>query len=123
MLKWERIKLKCYGTGDDGRQDVFGDIEMFYNPKRLPQTLRAGCKFMTYLSVFPASRIHVIEKCLGQTVARIRFYVVYQAKTSASASRVPALSLPDKRGSVSIGQVIPIAGSFHKRLRSNSGAQ
>lgn len=34
LLKRERIMRRTYPTRDDARQDVFDDIEMFYNPKR-----------------------------------------------------------------------------------------
>lgn len=34
LLKRERIRRRIYGTREEGRQDVFDYIEMFYNPKR-----------------------------------------------------------------------------------------
>lgn len=34
LLKRERIKRRIYSTRDDARADVFGYIELFYNPKR-----------------------------------------------------------------------------------------
>lgn len=34
LLKRECIKRKTYATRGDARQDIFNDIEMFYNPKR-----------------------------------------------------------------------------------------
>jgi hypothetical protein len=47
----------------------------------------------------------------------------FHANTSAAANSVPCRSLPDSSGSPSSGQVMPSAGSFHSRLRSNCGAQ
>jgi putative transposase len=34
LLKRERIRRKVYNTREEGRQDVFDYIEMFYNPRR-----------------------------------------------------------------------------------------
>ncbi len=34
LLERERIRRGTYRTRDEARQDVFDDIEMFYNPKR-----------------------------------------------------------------------------------------
>jgi len=34
LLKRERIRRRTYKTRDEARRDVFGYIEMFYNPKR-----------------------------------------------------------------------------------------
>ncbi len=34
LLKRERIRRRVYKTRADARQDIFGNIEMFYNPKR-----------------------------------------------------------------------------------------
>lgn len=34
LLKRERIKQRIYSTHADARGDVFGHIELFYNPKR-----------------------------------------------------------------------------------------
>jgi putative transposase len=34
LLKRERIRRRTYQTRDEGRQDIFEYIEMFYNPKR-----------------------------------------------------------------------------------------
>ena len=34
LLKQERIGRRLYRSRDEARQDVFGYIEMFYNPKR-----------------------------------------------------------------------------------------
>jgi len=34
LLKRERIRRQPYLTRDEVRQDMFGDIEMFYNPTR-----------------------------------------------------------------------------------------
>jgi putative transposase len=34
LLKRERVKRKIYVTREEGRQDIFDYIEMFYNPKR-----------------------------------------------------------------------------------------
>ncbi len=34
LLKRERVRRKTYKTRDEARQDVFGYIEMFYNPQR-----------------------------------------------------------------------------------------
>jgi len=34
LLKTERIRRKIYKTREKARQDVFGYIELFYNPKR-----------------------------------------------------------------------------------------
>jgi len=34
LLKRERTRRRTYKTRDDARRDVFGHIEMFYNPKR-----------------------------------------------------------------------------------------
>lgn len=34
LLKREQIRRKIYATREEGRQDVFDYIEMFYNPIR-----------------------------------------------------------------------------------------
>ncbi|AQQ05345.1 hypothetical protein B0E33_18635 [Roseibium algicola] len=34
LLKRERVRRRTYNTHEDQRRDVFGHIEMFYNPKR-----------------------------------------------------------------------------------------
>jgi hypothetical protein len=34
LLKRERVRRRVYRSRDEGRQDVFDYIEMFYNPKR-----------------------------------------------------------------------------------------
>lgn len=34
LLKRERIRHRIYRTCEEARQDLFDDIEMFYNPKR-----------------------------------------------------------------------------------------
>ncbi len=34
LLKRERIRRRTYQTREEGRQDIFEYIEMFYNPKR-----------------------------------------------------------------------------------------
>jgi len=34
LLKRERVRRRTYKTRDEARQDVFDNIEMFYNPKR-----------------------------------------------------------------------------------------
>jgi putative transposase len=34
LLKRERIRRRTYKTREQARQDIFDDIEMFYNPKR-----------------------------------------------------------------------------------------
>jgi len=33
-LKRERIRRRTYKTREEARQDVFGSVEMFYNPVR-----------------------------------------------------------------------------------------
>ena len=58
----------------------------------------------------------------GNDLARGGWKVLHQAKVSASDRRLAAASLAASLGSPSNGHSMPSAGSFHNRLRSNSGA-
>src|SRR5450830_1795150 len=85
------------------------------NANDFSQTLQATLEFVADLAGFSCNE----NAAHGVVLLRL----MDQAKTSALVSRVPILSLPDSNGSPSSGQSMPMAGSFHKRLRSNSGAQ
>ena len=58
----------------------------------------------------------------GNDLARGGRKILHQAKVSASDRRLAAASLAASLGSPSKGHSMPSAGSFHSRLRSNSGA-
>jgi hypothetical protein len=92
--------------------------------------LRYGLRASNDLAIVGAHRGASGGANSGGGRARVRSYrdsedVVLEshANSSASASGVPSLSLPESSGSALNGHWMPMVGSFHRMLRSNSGAQ